>query len=194
MKTTIYIIRHGETTGNKARIFQGQIDTPLNDIGKLQILEACKDMVRLGITYNYIYCSPLSRAKESAEIIQSYFPSNKVLQIEPLAIERAFGEAEGKAINPSNYNKIMKNEFRDAETEDDVILRAQTLIKRLLAEHPGKNILIVSHSHFIKACFKPYLPNLRFDDKTINGGISRLVFNEFNHCVKADLLINPKDH
>ena len=193
MKTYLYFVRHGETTGNKARIFQGQSDTPLNDVGRDQILETCQQMVKLHIQYDVIYSSPLSRAIESAQIIQSFFPSNKQINIEPLAIERCFGEAEGININAHNYSRIMKNEFPGEESEAEITQRAQVLIKRLLNDHPGKHVLIVSHSHFIKACLITYLKSIRFDTKTTNGGISVLVFNEFNHCVKAEIDINKKD-
>lgn len=193
MKTYLYFVRHGETVGNKARIFQGQSDTPLNDVGRDQILETCKEMVKLHIQYNVIYSSPLSRAVESAEIIQSFFPSSKQINIEPLAIERCFGAAEGITINAHNYSRIMRNEFEGEESELEITDRAQKLIKRILNDHQGKRILIVSHSHFIKACLITYLKSIRFDTKTTNGGISLLVFNEFNHCIKAEIDINKKD-
>lgn len=193
MNTTIYIIRHGQTQGNKSRVFQGQIDTPLNDDGRAQILEACKDMVKLGITFDQIICSPLSRAIESAQIIHSFFPTRKEIIIDDRAIERSFGDAEGLPLTPQNYNKIMRAEFPNQETEEHIIWRAQSLIKDILNKYEGKNILIVSHSHFLKACLIPYLPGLKFDSKTVNAGISMLKFNDFKHCIKVELLLNNKD-
>lgn len=190
MTTTIYIIRHGQTDGNKLRVFQGQIDTPLNDTGRSQILETCKDMVSLGIVFDVIISSPLSRAYESAQIIKSFFPSRKEIIINPLAIERSFGDAEGRPLTKENYAKVMKNEFENQETEFQIMKRARILIDELLEKYPGKVILIVSHSHFLKACFKPYIPTLKFDSKTKNAGISVLKFNEFKHCILSKMDIN----
>ena len=127
MNTTIYIIRHGQTSGNKERVFQGHIDTPLNDVGRSQILKTCQDMVKLGITYDYLYCSPLQRAYESATIIQSFFPSKKEIIIEPRAIERSFGEAEGIPLTAQNYAKVMRNEFAGEESEEEIIARVKPL-------------------------------------------------------------------
>lgn len=190
MITTIYVIRHGQTDGNKLRVFQGQIDTPLNDTGREQVLETCKSLVKLGINFDVLISSPLSRAVETASIIKSFFPSKKEIIIEPEAIERAFGDAEGIPLSPENYNKIMNGEFNNLETEFQIMRRGRRLIDRLLEKYPGKIIIIVTHSHFLKACFKPYIQSLRFDSKTKNAGISVLKFNEFKHCIKAQIDIN----
>ena len=190
MATTIYIIRHGQTDGNKLRVFQGQIDTPLNDTGRNQVLETCKNLVSLGITIDVLISSPLSRALETANIIKSFFPSRKEIIIEPDAIERSFGDAEGVPLSQENYDKIMKGEFPNLETEFQIIRRARNLIDRILDKYPNKIIILVTHSHFLKACFKPYIPTLRFDSKTKNAGISVLKFNEFKHCITAKIDIN----
>ena len=190
MATTIYIIRHGQTDGNKLRVFQGQIDTPLNDTGRNQVLETCKNLVSLGITIDVLISSPLSRALETANIIKSFFPSRKEIIIEPDAIETSFGDAEGVPLSQENYDKIMKGEFPNLETEFQIIRRARNLIDRILDKYPNKIIILVTHSHFLKACFKPYIPTLRFDSKTKNAGISVLKFNEFKHCITAKIDIN----
>ena len=190
MITTIYVIRHGQTDGNKLRVFQGQIDTPLNENGREQVLNTCKNLVTLGVNFDVLISSPLSRAYETAKIIRSFFPSKKEIIIEPDAIERAFGDAEGIPLSPENYDKIMKGEFNNLETEFQIMRRARHLIDRLLEKYPGKVIILVTHSHFLKACFKPYITNLRFDSKTKNAGISILKFNDFKHCIKAQIDIN----
>ena len=84
----------------------------------------------------------------------------------------------------------MNGEFNNLETEFQIMRRARHLIDRILEKYPGKIIIIVTHSHFLKACFKPYIQNLRFDSKTKNAGISMLKFNEFKHCIKAQIDIN----
>lgn len=190
MITTIYVIRHGQTDGNKLRVFQGQIDTPLNETGREQVLETCKNLVKLGINFDVLISSPLSRAVETASIIKSFFPSKKEIIIEPDATERSFGDAEGIPLSQENYDKIMNGEFNNLETEFQIMRRARHLIDRILEKYPGKIIIIVTHSHFLKACFKPYIQNLRFDSKTKNAGISMLKFNEFKHCIKAQIDIN----
>ena len=63
----LYIVRHGETDWNRERRVQGHTDIPLNDYGRLlagQTAEGMKD-----IRIDMAYTSPLSRAKETAQII-----------------------------------------------------------------------------------------------------------------------------
>ena len=190
MSTTIYFIRHGETEANNLRVFQGQTNTPLTDEGKRQVLSTCRDLTNLVINWKCIYCSPLGRAQETLEIINSYFPRRKPIITEPLVIERDFGEAEGLKINDTNYRKLVNNAFIGQETEEEIIQRAQVFIKKVLKDNFNKEVLVITHSHFLKACFKPYITDLRFDSKTSNAGISILKFNEFNHITIAKIDIN----
>lgn len=188
--TTIYFIRHGETEANGLRIFQGRLDTPLTEKGKQQILSTCKDIQNMNLKWNVIYCSPLGRAKETCEIVTSYFPRRKPVIYTDEVIERAFGKAEGIKINEINYHRIMKGEFEGEETEEEIIKRANDFIQRILKDHFCKEVLVITHSHFLKACFIPYLNNLKFNSKTTNGGLSVLKFNNFNHIKLAMMDIN----
>lgn len=189
MNTTIYFVRHGQTDANKARIFSGQIDTPLNDTGRLQVLDTCKRIQELQLKWDVIISSPLSRAYETAQIIKQNFQIELPIIKNPQAIERSFGKAEGIPITDENYRKIMNCEFEDEESEETIINRAQNFIKELYNKYQGKNILVVTHSHFLKGCLKPYLPSLRFDTKTVNAGLSRLVFDENFKCIQVDLVM-----
>lgn len=63
----IFLARHGETTWNKDRRFQGQLDVELNDTGReqaRQLAEAAQDH-----GFVALYASPLKRAKETADIV-----------------------------------------------------------------------------------------------------------------------------
>lgn len=63
MRTFVFI-RHGTTDWNLEGRFQGQLDIPSNDEGRLQA-QAVKE--RLGsATFDEIYTSPLQRASETA--------------------------------------------------------------------------------------------------------------------------------
>jgi len=66
-KRTFYFIRHGETTWNRLNRFQGHTDVPLSDNGRAQAHQRGKELLDFGI--EAIFCSPLSRAKETAQAL-----------------------------------------------------------------------------------------------------------------------------
>ncbi|MDE7038136.1 MAG: histidine phosphatase family protein, partial [Lachnospiraceae bacterium] len=87
----LYIVRHGETEWNKERRLQGQVDIPLNESGRRLARETSGGLA--GIHFDLCYSSPLSRARETAELILEG-RSTPVIEDERI-IEMAFGECEG---------------------------------------------------------------------------------------------------
>lgn len=66
----IYLIRHGQTDWNCRRLFQGELDIPLNDQGLAQAEGIGRRFQ--GVPIDRIYHSPLSRAKDTAEALARY--------------------------------------------------------------------------------------------------------------------------
>lgn len=65
-----YLLRHGETVANAARICAGGFyDTPLNDNGKMVAEELSAVITQSDFKAGKIFHSPLSRAKDTASII-----------------------------------------------------------------------------------------------------------------------------
>lgn len=63
--TELWLIRHGESTGNRDGVLQGQEDMPLSDLGHDQAKRLAK---RLSATkFTALYSSDLSRARQTAE-------------------------------------------------------------------------------------------------------------------------------
>ncbi|MEG3437936.1 histidine phosphatase family protein [Pannus brasiliensis CCIBt3594] len=71
--TRLLLVRHGETQWNRDKRFQGIRDIPLNENGKAQALQAAKFLKETAI--DNAVTSPLSRPKETAEIILQYHPN-----------------------------------------------------------------------------------------------------------------------
>lgn len=67
----IALARHGETTWNTERRFQGSLDAevPLNDRGREQARELAELAARQERPFVALYASPLARARETAEIV-----------------------------------------------------------------------------------------------------------------------------
>jgi phosphoserine phosphatase len=87
------IIRHGETDWNRAGRFQGQIDVPLNDYGRVQASQA-RDFLQT-VPIDFAFTSPMLRPKETAEIILQAHPA-VVLQTNADLQEISHGLWEGK--------------------------------------------------------------------------------------------------
>jgi phosphoserine phosphatase len=77
MKTTVLLIRHGETEWNTLGKFQGCTDIDLSEEGIKQA-QLLKD--RLNGEFDYIYASPLSRAFKTANIIASVTDKKVVVE------------------------------------------------------------------------------------------------------------------
>ncbi|HXE44840.1 MAG TPA: histidine phosphatase family protein [Conexibacter sp.] len=66
----ILLARHGETDDNVPPYrFQGQRDTPLNECGRAQARELAERVAALDPPIASLWCSDLSRARETAEIV-----------------------------------------------------------------------------------------------------------------------------
>jgi broad specificity phosphatase PhoE len=66
----ILLARHGETDDNRPPLrFQGQRDTPLNDAGRAQAHALAERIAREQPEIAALWCSDLSRARETAEIV-----------------------------------------------------------------------------------------------------------------------------
>ncbi|MBN2500231.1 MAG: histidine phosphatase family protein, partial [Anaerolineales bacterium] len=62
-------LRHGQSEGNLNRVFQGQADFPLSEIGHHEIDLLAKDWLARGVTFDKIIASPLTRARQTAEAL-----------------------------------------------------------------------------------------------------------------------------
>lgn len=88
----IYLIRHGETLGNAARIVQ-RPDNPLSPRGVAQAERLAQRLAREGIAR--IVASDLARAAATAERLQR--TTGAPLSFDALLHERSFGDIRGTA-------------------------------------------------------------------------------------------------
>ena len=65
----ITLLRHGESVGNAESRWQGQAEFPLTDRGRSQALALAERWKNEKMKFDFVISSPLSRARETAEII-----------------------------------------------------------------------------------------------------------------------------
>jgi alpha-ribazole phosphatase len=94
----ILLVRHGETTWNKDRRFQGRLDVPLNDTGREQARELAEQARGEGLAA--LYSSPLSRARETAEIV------GEALGLEPQLDDRL------KEVHVGDWEERLKSDIQ----------------------------------------------------------------------------------
>ena len=103
MTKTIYIFRHGQTDYNVARRVMGQLDIPLNDVGRVQATELANKLATFAISA--IYSSPLTRAIETARAVADKIGVHVITDAR--LMERNNGKLQGHIVhgtdNPSEY-------------------------------------------------------------------------------------------
>ncbi len=159
----IYLIRHGETRGNREGYFRGRSDFPLNENGREQarlLAEALKDS---GI--GRIYSGPLSRAKETAEILAAKLGVS--VEVEEGFNNINLGPWEGR--KKEEIKREFPREFQlwittpeklklpGAETVMEVMERAVKTLKRVVEENEALGaIAVVTH----RAVLKPLIAGI----------------------------------
>lgn len=103
MTKTIYVFRHGQTDYNVARRVMGQMDIPLNDVGRVQAAELANKLATVAI--GAIYSSPLTRAMETARAVADKIGAPVIADAR--LMERNNGKLQGHIVhgtdNPSEY-------------------------------------------------------------------------------------------
>lgn len=90
----LLILRHGQTTWNAAGKFQGQMNSPLTELGREQAQSQHDILQRVDPDHSYdLYCSPLGRTRETAEIALA--GRAQPVQFDARLAEIAVGVAEG---------------------------------------------------------------------------------------------------
>ena len=160
----LYLVRHGETDWNLVRRLQGSEDIPLNAYGRelaAATAEALKD-----ISFDAVFCSPLSRAKETAEIITG---ERKVqIQTDDRLKEIGFGIGEGRNIpeirntpgDPLHDFFYAPERFipmEGGETFEEVYARTADVVREkiLPLEATCGNVLVVAHGVANRSILNP---------------------------------------
>lgn len=99
MTRRIYLVRHGETASNVARVFQ-KPETPLSERGIAQAEALGRRLAGCGISL--VLASDLARAALTAERVR--LATGAALELEPLLQERNFGALRGRAYRELGFD------------------------------------------------------------------------------------------
>ena len=153
----LYLIRHGETTGDVENKYGGSYDDHLTEKGNTQIEVTAGSLV--GSKVEIIFTSPLVRAKETAEIINNRIGS-KIEVLEGIQ-ERNYGilggltkdEAIKKYPEVVELHKDSKNTDPEGESYDDFNRRVVEAFE-LVLNRDYETVAVISHGGPIKVILK----------------------------------------
>lgn len=170
----IYLMRHGETDYNKKGLIQGRLDIPLNENG-IHLAELTRDGFRReGLTFDAAYCSPLIRARKTADILLE--GTDTPIYYDDRICEMNFGEGEGVLLSDISVKPELKNIdylFHDpkryratekGESYETLLARVENFLNQELAPKEAlyDNVLVCAHGGIIRA-FLAFLKKLDLD-------------------------------
>ena len=200
--TTLILVRHGESEWNRAGRIQGQVNSPLTDLGISQAI-AISDYLS-GIFLNQeleIYSSPLKRAIQTAEIIAKGIDhlSSEVIIEERLndfnlgEISGTYGWDKVAEIFPEQAQLRLQDPMRfhpsGGESGAEFEARLRSLMEDLKGEDTTK--LLVSHgivNKFIRGIYK----NIS-GKEMINLGESQNTIYCLEHGDETEIKIPPSN-
>jgi probable phosphoglycerate mutase len=156
MTTRLYLVRHGATPLTAEDRFSGAANVFLSEEGRAQVERLAQRLADDNISA--IYTSPLDRTMETANILAK--PHGLTPFQQDGLREISHGHWEGlsrKEVEhqfPEEYAAWESDPFtfapEDGESGISVLARALPVIREIVLNHEGKNILVVSHKATIR--------------------------------------------
>ena len=154
------MVRHGETAWNAEGRVQGQLDIPLNDVGRAQARATAAVLAEHDFTA--IYCSDLIRVRQTAE------PAARKLALPVLYMaelrERHYGMfetltyVEVREKFPAQYARFRDKDpdfdFEGGETLRGFNERSLKAVRDLNARHQGEQILVFTHGGVLEMVYR----------------------------------------
>lgn len=204
LKTTLLLVRHGETEYNRREIVQGRrIDSVLNETGQQQAEHLARRLA--DIRFDAIYASPLRRAVQTASAVAQRHPDVPLHTLADLE-EMSWGIYEGREATEEvrtaldrHFEAWKQGQFgvpiQEGESILQVQMRALRALDHILATHEGETVLIVTHGRWLRVLLASILPGYELrrmhEIKHANTGVNLITF-EGKSCRAA--LLNCTAH
>lgn len=151
----LFIVRHGQTQFNAEHRYLGALDPDLNSRG-LEQASALHAVLPQSI--DAVVCSPLRRARQTAEIVCHM--RGLVPQVNPAFRERHVGVFEGLTLEeaqarfPQLWSQNITRQWQDSppggETIVEVVERVTGGLRQLSEEYAQKRVALVAHGFVAK--------------------------------------------
>ncbi len=161
--TTLLLLRHGQTELNRDGKYSGRGNPELTDLGKKQIAHAARHISERG-DVDVILSSPLGRCQETAQAAAEALGMGKdAITTDEAIIEMDFGTWEGRRFveiqedHPEAHRECFNYATaapHGGESPEQVYRRVSEFVDRVIAEYPGKTVLVVTHMMPIKSVLR----------------------------------------
>ena len=158
----IYLIRHGQTTGDVEDRYGGEYDDELTDKGILQAQELANKLANTGI--QILFCSPLIRAQQTAKILKDKLGCeiktiNDLRERNKNGILTGMTRNEAKEKYPELVEKLKdyRNQIEGAESQDDFVERIKKAFVEVTSITGYSTISIITHGGPIWTIFSDIL-------------------------------------
>ena len=153
----LYLVRHGETSWNADGRFQGQQDSPLSEIGRIQAQATATALAPLPL--DAVFTSDLARAAETATAIAA---PRALTPIPDARLREAhFGEWEGLTLDDvarcwpealaAWRADSLNNRPPGGEGIAQVYQRVMSMTQEVLTRYPEGAVAIVGHGGSLRA-------------------------------------------
>jgi broad specificity phosphatase PhoE/ribonuclease HI len=158
--TRLLLLRHGQTDLSVQRRYSGRGNPPLTDLGRRQARAAANYLAGKG-GISAVISSPLQRAHETAAIAAGAL--GLAVNVDEDLIETDFGSwegltfAEAAAADPDLHLRWLRDTGVNppgGESFDEVHSRVRRARNRIIADHGGSTVLVVSHVTPIKTMLR----------------------------------------
>jgi probable phosphoglycerate mutase len=159
-KTTLLIVRHGETVWNVEDRYQGHGDSPLTATGRAQaraVGRRLRDMDVQGLV-----ASDLGRTRETAALIAE--ATRHPVEVDPRLRERHYGVLEGLTVetirrcHPAVLARLQANDpdyaIPEGESHRQHYRRNVDCIEELTAARAGAVVALVAHGGVLDSVFR----------------------------------------
>ena len=194
--TRLLMVRHGATSRTAEDRFSGDEGVDLSDEGRRQVAALATRLADQPIAA--IYASPLSRTRETAEILARR--SGLAIAARDGLREIGHGHWEGmtrkevEAGFPEEYAAWEEDPFtfapRGGETGVAVLARALPTVREIVTAHAGDTVLIVSHKATLRLLLASFLG---FDARGYRDRLDQapacLNIVDFRDAVRARLML-----
>ena len=160
----IYLIRHGETTGDLEDRYGGDYDDHLSPKGMNQVQELGNKLKNKNL--QMIYHSPRIRATETAKIV-SEITNSPIQKVEDIRERNAYGiltgmvKSEAKQQFPEEVKNLQNDKLyhnvKNSEDYDSFKERVIPAFKSIMLNSKFDSIAIISHGGPISCFVREYL-------------------------------------